>query len=169
MGGLAYLVQEALPFEEAGEEGAGAEDLPAGELGGGHRLPHPAYSPGQDLEGPLAEAVVLQAEGAPEEVGVEAHASRVPELLGQGSGQGLHPLAAAAPSGWEASPFTAFTAAWGTLCPGAERAGGRTATFYPILRMLTDGYGACIFIGPPPPTGPPRTKKPVKGLPGGGS
>jgi hypothetical protein len=82
MGGLAYLVQEALPFEEAGEEGAGAEDLPAGELGGGHRLPHPAYGPGQDLEGPLAEA---------------------------------------APSGWEASPFTA---AWGTLCPGAERAGG---------------------------------------------
>jgi len=94
MGGLAYLVQEALRFEEAGEEGAGAEDLPAGELGGGHRLPHPAYGPGQDLEGPLAEAVVPQAEGAPEEVGVEAHASRVPELLGQG----LHPLAAAAPS-----------------------------------------------------------------------
>jgi hypothetical protein len=31
-------------------------------------------------------------------VGVEAHASRVPELLGQGPGQGLHPLAAAAPS-----------------------------------------------------------------------
>ena len=52
LGGLAYLVQEALPFEEAGEE------------------------------------------GAPEEVGVEADASRVPELLGQG----LHPLAAAAPS-----------------------------------------------------------------------
>jgi predicted transposase len=121
MGGLAYLVQETLRFEEAGEEGAGAEDLPVGELGGGHRLPHPAYGPGQDLEGPLAEAVVLQAEGAPEEVGVEAHASRVPELLGQD----LHPLAAAAPSGWEASPFTAFTAAWGTLCPGAERAGGR--------------------------------------------
>lgn len=46
---------------------------------------------------------------------------------------------------------------------------GDLLTCYPILRMLTDGYGACIFIGPPPPTGPPRAKKPVKGLPGGGS
>jgi hypothetical protein len=35
--------------------------------------------------------------------------------------------------------------------------------------MLTDGYGACIFIDPPPPYRPSPDEKPVKGLPGGGS
>jgi len=127
LGGLAYLVQEALPFEEAGEEGAGAEDLPAGELGGGHRLPHPAYGPGQDLEGPLAEA---------------------------------------APSGWEASPFTA---AWGTLCPGAETGRGEDGDLLPHPAYAHRWLRSLHLHRPASAHRPSPDEKPVKGLPGRGS
>jgi hypothetical protein len=57
----------------------------------------------------------------------------------------------------------------GLLAPVPNRQGGKTAAFYPILRMLTGGYGACVFIGPPPPYRPRPEEKPVKGLSCGGS
>ncbi len=57
----------------------------------------------------------------------------------------------------------------GLLAPVPNGQGGRTAAFYPLIRMLTGGYGACTFIGPPPPYRPSPEEKPVKGLSCGGS
>lgn len=57
----------------------------------------------------------------------------------------------------------------GLLAPVPNGQGGRTAAFYPIIRMLTGGYGACTFIGPPPRYTPSPNERPVRGLSCGGS
>ena len=52
----------------------------------------------------------------------------------------------------------------GLLAPVPNGQGGKTAAFYPLIRMLTGGYGACTFIGPPPRYTPSPDERPVKGL-----
>ncbi len=50
------------------------------------------------------------------------------------------------------------------LAPVPNGQGGRTAAFYPIVRMLTGGLRACVFLGPPPRYTPSPEERPVKGL-----
>ena len=52
----------------------------------------------------------------------------------------------------------------GFLAPIPNGRGGYTAAFYPLIRELTGGYGACTFRGPPPPYTLRPEEKPVKGL-----
>lgn len=56
----------------------------------------------------------------------------------------------------------------GLLAPIPNGQGGYTAAFYPLIRQLTGGYGACTFRGPPPPYTPRPDERPVRGLSCGG-
>lgn len=90
LGGGLEEGEQAPLLEEVGQEGAGAADLGGSTPGGGQGLPHPAQRSGENPEGPGVEAIELGPQSAPQEEGVEADATGVPELLGQAQGEGLY-------------------------------------------------------------------------------
>jgi len=62
--------------------------------------------------------------------------------------------------------FIALLLVGALLAPIPNRQGGQTGAFYPLILELTGGYGACTYIGPPPPVTQQqeREARPVKGL-----